>query len=173
MNFTQHGNKSSSADIIALTTSAKLRIRPSFNAQSCPAADNCWHESLIYPHIIHEVSRTLGNLSHKTGLWLGLFNTASVKWLKVNNIPVRSERNCSCSCSNCCCIYCKLDRRVRQHSSGWNMFCSRKMVIGKFCTEQRERCLSCYDSVSLQPRNQKWFNGAFSCPMRKIRTIFS
>lgn len=70
-------------------------VRPSFNAQSCPAADNCWQESLIYPHNIHEVSRTLGNLSHKTGLWLGLFNTASVKWLKVNHTPVRSERNCS------------------------------------------------------------------------------
>lgn len=46
-------------------------------------------------------------------------------------------------------------------------------MIGEFCTAQRERCLSYYDSISLQPRNQKWFNRVFSCPMRKITTIFS
>lgn len=139
-----------------------------------PCWRQLWHESLIYPHNIHEVSRTLGNLSHKTGLWPGLFNTASVKWLKEKNTPVRSEKNCSCSCSNCCCIHCKFGRRVKQHCSGWKTFCSPgKMVIGEFCTARRERSFSYYDSVSFQPRSQKWFNGALSCPMRKIRTIFS
>lgn len=37
----------------------------------------------------------------KSGLWLGLFNTVSVKWLKVNGTLTQSDRNCSCSWSNC------------------------------------------------------------------------
>lgn len=85
----------------------------------------------------------------KSGLWLGLFNTVSVKWLKVNGTLTQSDRNCSCSRSNCCCIKvglihrsdAALDKRCFVHLQ-------ETMNVG-FSTARRERCLSSDEVITL------------------------
>ena len=91
-------------------TAPELCVMPFLNARSCfiPFCRwVCWHQTLIYPRNIHQVSRTLGRLGHKTRTLAGaffffffFFNTVSVKWLKVNGTLTHSERSNSCSCSN-------------------------------------------------------------------------
>lgn len=89
--------------------------KPLLNSKSChssahshassPTVDECVGMKVWFILVIS--IRSVGpweGSAIKSGLWLGLFNTVSVKWLKVNGTLTQSDRNSSCSWSNCCCI---------------------------------------------------------------------
>lgn len=67
-----------------------------------PTVDECVGMEVWFILVIS--IRSVGpweGLAIKSRLWLGLFNTVSVKWLKVNGTLTQSDRN---SFGSCCCI---------------------------------------------------------------------
>lgn len=86
----------------------------------------------------------------KSELWLGLFNTVSVKWLKVNGTLTQSDRTSSCSWSECCCIKVGL---IHCGNTALNKRCLFPLVATmtvRCSTALRERCLPHGEGITLK-----------------------
>lgn len=86
----------------------------------------------------------------KSGLWLGLFNTVSVKWLKVSGTLTQSDRNSSCSWSNCCCIKVGLIHCGNTALNKRCLFTTLETMTVRCSTALRERCLPHGEDITLR-----------------------
>lgn len=87
----------------------------------------------------------------KSGLWLGLFNTVSVKWLKVNGTLTQSDRNGSCSWSKSGRgkVGATQYSNTTQNRRYWFTWLKRWLFQGRN-SAVRERCFPCGEAISLR-----------------------